>query len=64
MVKIKKIKPIYDPIFPPLGPNGRWIWCKCFGGSNGIMWGIFCFKMLPFRGIHRVPHDKHLNTKC
>ena len=64
ILKNKEIKPIYDPIYPLLGPNGRWKWLNCYGGSNGILWGTFCVKMLPFKGIHRVPYDKHLNISA
>ena len=50
----KEIKPIYDPICPLLGPNGRWKGLNYYGGSYGIMWGTFCVKMLPFRGTPRL----------
>ena len=60
----KEIKPIYDPIRPLLGPNGQWKWLKCYGGSYGIMWGTFCVKMLPFRGIHRLLYWKYLNENA
>ena len=36
VLKNKEIKPIHDPICPPLGANGRWKWLCCHGGS--YMW--------------------------
>ena len=55
---------MHDPIYLPLGTNGRINWLSGHGGSNVMMGGTFHVKRFSFKGIYGLHYHNKLDKKA